>query len=71
MSIAADSPAGRAPDTGVRAVFDRHAVDQDPVQRATGDEELGRLRRISPSPDWFDDMELFASTKPATPAGAR
>ena len=27
--------------------------------------------RISPSPDWFDDIEPLASTKPATPAGAR
>ena len=27
--------------------------------------------RISPSPDWLDDIEPFASTKPATPAGAR
>jgi len=27
--------------------------------------------RISPSPDWLEDMEPLASTKPATPAGAR
>ena len=27
--------------------------------------------RISPSPDWFDDIEPFASTNPATPCGAR
>jgi hypothetical protein len=27
--------------------------------------------RISPSPDWFDDIEPFDSTKPATPEGAR
>ena len=27
--------------------------------------------RISPSPDWFDDMEPLARTKPAMPRGAR
>jgi hypothetical protein len=27
--------------------------------------------RISPSPDWFDDIEPLASTKPASPVGAR
>ena len=27
--------------------------------------------RISPSPDWFDDMEPLASTNPASPVGAR
>ena len=27
--------------------------------------------RISPSPDWFEDMDPFASTKPAMPVGAR
>ncbi len=25
--------------------------------------------RISPSPDWFDDIEPLASTKPASPVG--
>ncbi len=30
-----------------------------------------RFLRISPSPDWLDDIEPLASTKPATPAGAR
>src|SRR5712691_3788160 len=29
------------------------------------------LLRIPPPPDWFDDIEPLASTKPATPAGAR
>ena len=28
-------------------------------------------RRMSPSPDWLDDMEPLASTKPAVPPGAR
>jgi predicted DNA-binding protein with PD1-like motif len=27
--------------------------------------------RISPSPDWFDDIEPLASTKPAVPFGAK
>ena len=27
--------------------------------------------RISPSPDWLDDIEPLASTKPARPVGAR
>lgn len=27
--------------------------------------------RISPSPDWLDDIEPLASTKPAMPFGAR
>ncbi len=27
--------------------------------------------RISPSPDWLDDMEPLASTKPGEPVGAR
>ena len=27
--------------------------------------------RISPSPDWFDDIEPLASTKPAWPVGAK
>ena len=27
--------------------------------------------RISPSPDWFDDIEPLASTKPASPVGAK
>ena len=30
-----------------------------------------RFFRISPSPDWLDDIDPFASTNPATPAGAR
>ena len=30
-----------------------------------------RFFRISPSPDWFDDIEPFASTNPATPPGAK
>ena len=30
-----------------------------------------RFFLISPSPDWFDDIEPLASTKPATPLGAR
>jgi hypothetical protein len=29
------------------------------------------FRRISPSPDWFEDIEPLASTKPARPMGAR
>ena len=28
-----------------------------------------RFLRISPSPDWLDDIEPLASTKPATPVG--
>jgi hypothetical protein len=27
--------------------------------------------RMSPSPDWFDDMLPLASTNPASPFGAR
>ncbi len=27
--------------------------------------------RISPSPDWLDDIEPLARTKPAMPVGAR
>ena len=30
-----------------------------------------RFLRISPSPDWLDDIEPFDSTNPAMPAGAR
>ena len=30
-----------------------------------------RFFLIPPSPDWADDMEPLASTKPATPVGAR
>ena len=30
-----------------------------------------RFLRISPSPDWFDDMEPLERTKPAVPRGAR
>ena len=29
------------------------------------------LLRISPSPDWFEDMEPLASTKPAMPLGVK
>ena len=30
-----------------------------------------RFFRISPSPDWLDDIDPLASTNPATPAGPR
>ena len=32
---------------------------------------LIKFLRISPSPDWLDDMEPLASTNPAVPRGAR
>ena len=30
-----------------------------------------RFLRISPSPDWLDDIDPLASTNPAIPLGAR